>query len=512
MSAVIQPATTAWPTSDAWVARARRRSLITGGLVLAFTATYAAAIVATGDDSFLLLVPLIAALLIIAILARPASGIYVLFGAALLFEQWQIAGLTPITAMTHIYENISSYTELPLRLSVSDLLVLLTLASWAVRRLDRSREPLRMGQFGRPVAGFAGVFALGLVIGAARGGSWDPIAALAELRGPLYVCLLYFLTVNVIRDRRQFAILIWEFVALVGVKAVQAILNNDTAASLPYSLEAVTSHEDVVFFDVAIALLLVLLILGVRTRLTYALLALQPLILGAELLTERRAGFVALAAVLLVIALLAFVSFPRRGLILVVVGTVVFGAYLAVFWEQSGPIAEPIRAMRSVLDPNTVSNRDAQSDNWRVIENRNISYTVGQLPLTGVGLGQPYLFHFKTTPLIGFAYWNYMTHNQLLWLWLKAGPLGALALWFLVARVLVLGSTLYVQLRDPTSRWVAVLPVLFITVLLVFSAVDLGLTVSRTTIVMGTILALGASPAHWRSTDLAKADGTGSER
>lgn len=506
MSASVRATTTPWPSSDVYASRARRRPVVVGSLALALAGAYAVAIVAS-DGAPALLVPLVAALVGLAVLVRPATGVYLLFGEALLFEQYQIAGLSSITAMTHIYENISSYTSIPLRISVSDLLILLTFAGLAVRRATGSCEPLRGGPFGRPVAGLAAAFALGTVIGVVRGGQWDPIWALAELRGPVYLCVLYFLAVNLIRDRRQLTVLIWAFVGLVGVKAVQAILNHDVTANL-YALEAVTAHEDVVFFDLAIALLLVLLVLGIRTKLTYALLALQPPILIAELLTQRRVGFVALGTVLVVITVLSVVTHPRRGLLLAVVAALAVGAYLTVFWDESGPIAEPVRALRGVLDPSSVSTRDFFSDHWREIENRNIAYTVRQLPLTGVGVGQQYLFAEEPPRLAGDDYWRYWTHNALMWLWLKAGPLGALALWFFVARVLVVGSAMYARLRDPEARWVAALPVMLLAILVIFSSVDMGLTANRTMIAMGIVLSFAALPAQ-RESGMRSSEGSG---
>src|SRR5207237_56943 len=238
------------------------------------------------------------------------------------------------------------------------------------------------------------------------------------------------LATNLIRDRAQLFVLLAEFVGLVGVKALQGISNYLGAQSLGLSLEAVTSHEDVVFFDVAIALMVVVALLGLRTKLTYALMALVPVILTAEVLTQRRVGFIALATVVLAMLMVSATVAPRRVLVLAVVGAIAFGAYAAFFWDESGPVAEPLRAIQTVIDPGAKSARDAGSDHWRDIENRNIASTIRQLPLTGVGVGQQYFFQEEPPPLpASFPYWRYITHNAVLWLWLKAGPLGALAKW-----------------------------------------------------------------------------------
>src|SRR5438093_13499373 len=157
-----------------------------------------------------------------------------------------------------------------------------------------------------------------------------------------------------------------------------------------------------------------------------------------------------MAAVFAVITLLTFFVRRRRALVLAGVAAVGLAAYGALFWDSSGPIAEPVRAVRAVVEPSSSSTRDQSSNAWRVIENRNIAYTVRQLPLTGVGLGQEYLFQQQPPELPpSFTYWRLTTHNAVLWTWLKAGPFGAFAFWLLVTQVVVFGLQIYRRLDDP---------------------------------------------------------------
>ncbi len=476
-----------------------RESLVVAS-ALAFAVACTVAILQTDGDP-IVLVPLIAALVVVAVCAHPVVGVYLLFGGALLLEQYTIIALTPITANTHFYQNISAYTSIPIRLSVADLLMLLTLGSWAVRTAAGLGPKPRMGPFGWPIIGYGLIFVFGTVIGLARGGSWDFEAALAEVREPLQMCVVYFLAANLVRSRRQGIYLLWAFVVLVGVKGLQGILNYQAAGNLPYNLEAVTGHEDVVFFDAAVGLAVAMAMLGLRSKLAYVAFALLPVILIAEMLTERRVGFIALGVVIVLMTILLFATAPRRAFVLVAVGALAICAYVAVFWESSGPFAEPIRAVRSVLDASYVSVRDEMSDSWRVTEDGNIAYTMRNLPVTGVGVGQRYLTQQFPPPLPpGFTYWRYITHNALLWIWLKAGPLAALAFWFLIARVVMIGSAQYVRFRDPGLRILAIFPVCLIVCQVVFSGVELGLTYARTMIVLGSVLGLGGFLTHRRVT------------
>jgi len=475
----------------------RRVWVLIGGLAIAVAGAYAATLVASEGEP-LLVVPLVGALVGLAIFTRPELGLYFLFAAAILLEQFEIGGLSPLTARTNFFQNISGFSNVPLRFSACDLVAVMTLASWSLRRVVGANARARVGPVGWGLAAYLLAFAFGTVIGASRGGSWDAIAALAEARGPIYACLLCFLTANLVRERGQLVALLSIFVLLVGVKAFQAIGNYvEVQARGPFWLEAVTAHEDVIFFDVAIALALVMVALGLRGRLMYVLLALQPVILAAEVLTTRRVAFVALAAALLVVALMSAVDRPRVTMLVVACGTLVFALYTTAMWDHHGPTALPATIIRNMVDPNSLSWRDRGSNDWRDIENSNIGYTVRQLPLTGVGLGQEYLFQREPPPLTAFVYWRLMTHNAVLWLWLKAGPYGAFALWFLVAKILFSGLSLYRRLEDPLLRVAASFPVLLTVAQIVFSSVDLGLTYNRTMIVFGVALGLMAPLTAW---------------
>jgi hypothetical protein len=446
----------------------------------------------------LLLVLLVGALVTVAVFVRPILGLYLLFPAAILFEQFEIIGLAPLTAQTHYFQSLWAFTGVPVPLSASELLTIATLASWAMRRLVGENAPARAGPFGSGVAAYALAFAFGTAIGVSRGGAWDISANVAEARAPLLcACLLYFLTANLVHERRQVLVLLTEFVVFVGVKAVQAIGNYGQALNGASWIEAVTGHEDVIFFDVAIALMLVMAALRVRRRVFYVLLALQPVIVVAELLTTRRVAFAALAATLLVVTVMSAMIRPRATLLVVAVGVLVSAGYAAAFWDDRGPVAEPLRFVRLVVDPSSISDRDRGSNWWRDIETDNIAYTVRQLPLTGVGLGQQYLFHQEPPALPDFTFWRYMTHNALLWMWLKAGPYGAFALWFLVAQVVVRGLRLYRRLDDPVLRAAAAFPVLVTVTQVVFSSVDLGLTHNRPMTLFGVALGLAAPLSAW---------------
>lgn len=454
---------------------------------------YAFAIVRSQGDPIVLL-PLVATIVVVGIWAQPLVGLYVVFGGAVLLEQFALVAVSPIT-QTKFFVNINAYAPIPIRLSIPDLLMLLAGAAFLMRRSGAQEQRLRLGALGPAVLGYVGALLLGTVIGAARGGYWNADIALTELKAPMQLCVAYFLAANLVRNRLQLSVFLWIFVLGSAVKAFQTVLNHQAASDLSFELRTIIAHEDVVFMGAAVMLALVAVILGHRSRLALVLFALQPLFLIAELLAYRRVAFIALAVMSLAIMLMAAFTRPRRAAVLAAIATIAIAFYLVIFWDASGPAAEPLRALRSVFDGSSTSLVDQASSAWRDVEHQNIGYTIRQLPLTGVGVGQRYLFEREPVE-ISFPYWRFITHDALLWLWLKAGPLGAFALWFLVARAVLVGTSLFRRVQDPSLRWTVMLPVLLVLAQVVFSSVDLGLTYSRTMIVLGTSLGLAAFVAE----------------
>ena len=469
------------------------------GLVVAagVAFSYGQAIVISGGQPLLVLLP-VGALIAIAIFVRPVIGLYVALVAALLFEQWGIEGLSPITAQTHFFDNISGYSNIGLRFSMADLLIVTSLLAALLNR-DHGVRHWSGGPAGRVVAGYGLAFLLGAVVGFMRGGAWNESAALAELRGPAYLCVIYFLTVNMVRTRGQMLRIVTLLLTLVGLKAIEAMWNAYTMLEAGQRLEAVTSHEDVVFFDLVLILGLAAPIILGRSRITYALLAAAPPIMLAELLTQRRVAFIALAAAATVVCLCLLAIRRKATLAVLVPGLVVLAAYGAVFWNAEGAIAQPVRAIRGIVQPESISERDRLSNYWRDLENANIAFTLRELPLTGVGVGQQYLFQVEPPELTDFTYWRYMTHNAIYWVWLKGGILGFIALWAFFAQVVVTAARLVRQLHEPELALIALVPLGLVVAQVVYSAVDLGLTYSRPMIVLGVgvgLLAPLAALAH----------------
>lgn len=442
-------------------------------------------------------VPLVLLLLIIAVLAagavcrRPVLAVYGLVLAALLLEQFPIEGLDPFTARTHAYQAVSGFSPLPLPVSPVELLIALGLATVVLPAMAHPGDALHWGSLFGPLAIFlAAVFSACVrgYVGGAESTSFNPDAAWDEIRSFLYLASAYLLACNLITERRRLVLLLRLVIAAIGLKGVQGSYNFLVERRLGLELEALTGHEDVLFFAFFFLLFAAFCAYAVQERQRRVMLWLLPPIVFAELATGRRIAFFVLATGLLVIGLALLRTRTNLFLKIAPLTLLLCATYGVLFWDSKGIVAEPLRAVKSQTGYTT--ERDRRSDLWRDLENMNIAHNIRSAPLLGLGFGRPYEFAVAqpSLDLSGFVYWTYITHNAIFWIWMKMGALGFVAFWYLFGSALVQALVTFRRLSDGYLRAIALAIGGLVVMQLVFSYGDLGLTYARTMIFLGCML------------------------
>jgi hypothetical protein len=210
-----------------------------------------------------------------------------------------------------------------------------------------------------------------------------------------------------------------------------------------------------------------------------------PFSIYTLLATERRSGYIALMIAFMALALV-FLVVRRKAFFLIAVPLIVAGAvYLPLFWNASGLIGQPARAIRSLYEPDP---RDASSNLYRELEKINVRATIQSDPLFGVGFGREFHFVVSMPDLSFWPFWHYMPHHNILWVWLKTGAIGFTIFWVLMGLSLAQSANAIKVLRAPELRVFAVLALTGIVSTLVFCYVDLGLTMGRVTVFLGTCI------------------------
>lgn len=438
----------------------------------------AVAVLALGPAAALL--PGVAMLLAWA-LAEPRSFALAVLAAGVAVDAAEIDFTSPLARTLW---NAPGGLALPIKTNLFELLLLLALASLALRVGRRTCPSQGLPLVARlaPVVVLGG-FAYGLREGGSAGIGYN------EARG-LVFAMVAFLITRECQGWGERVVVRAAFAAtsLLGAVAVMRYVLYLQNARTASPMEFWFAHETGLFLGIGVlmGLVLQLRVRGERARLLA--LAYTLLMTAALLMTGRRSAILVVAAGALIVG---WMLLPRRPALLLGTGTallLVGASYLSVYWDDnSGPLAEPARAVRSQVDPDP---RDRSSDKYRSDERQNLEATLRAHPLFGVGFGRPFEV---SVPLPELPFWPlqlYTPHQNILWLWLKTGAVGAAVL--LGTWVLALRRCLASFARTPRDHIPAV-PLLLAAALVMYLAyarIDMALIGSRTAVPLGVILAL----------------------
>ncbi|MER3420149.1 MAG: hypothetical protein C4290_06320 [Chloroflexota bacterium] len=450
-----------------------------------------AAVLAVGGASLMAVVALrrmeefaLAAALLALVLAltawRPRYGIYavVLLAMALdpvpddvvMFAGW--FAQTPISAQGSLKMLVFSPTEL----------VLLVTAGVVVLDALIERRPLVLPSLSWLMIGFL-VLVLGSIgYGLLRGGAFN--IALWETRALFAGTLVALLVPNVLarREHTEQALILLYLGAIV--LSVDILYRRFTLPPEVTRLDLIFAHEAPIVMNFVVIMLLARLIWPANGWWRLAALAV-PLILYAEMVTERRAGWISLDVGLILLAIFVFRLRRKVFYFLVLPMTLLYLGYVAAFWNAEGPLAEPARAVRSINDP---EGRDVASNLYRLTERANIRLNVVTHPLTGLGFGKPYAFYFPMPDLSWWPFWHYMPHDSVLGLWMKMGTFGFLVFLTWIGVAIVRGVELLKRAANDRAAPILTAMVAAVLMAMVFSYVDLGLQSVRITVLLGFAL------------------------
>ncbi len=428
----------------------------------------------------------------------PRLSLYGILSAACLFEIFkQIEDGSGITDAVPFFWNINTMFEKCLGsnphavpINYFELVLIIFSAVMLLRFATRQQTTMRCGSLFWPILVYLGFVAVGWLNGMTTGGNFNE--ALQEVRAQLYFGVAYFLAVNAVRNEKHAAPLIWLTVLCIGFKACNYIWRHFTIFHGEIQEQGVGSHEEAFFFMAFVMLLATLSFSRLLPKLQMLMWALLPLIIFANLTTNRRTAYAAVTIVLPVLLLAAYQGFPkaRKGVLsFIVVLAAVFPPYFLAFRNSSGALGGPARAIQSAIAP---SQRDSDSDQYRKIENYDLMLTVratSTTQLIGYGYGKRFLTPGGNLDMIKdiYPWYNLLPHNQILWVWMRLGTLGFLAFWGMVCATLVYACRV-IRYKESEAkrkaasesnlypRAVALYTLILVVLLLVFGLLDLQLS------------------------------------
>lgn len=443
------------------------------------------------------LVALLAITLIVLLWKRPELSPIVVLVAALTVEQFPFTAGQP--GSTSMAPTPSDYTDrLPLfhglggglHVSPADLLLLALLTIWVFKRETASTASVPRSALTHAVAAVGLAALVGLAVGQAHGGELR--TALTELRPYVYLAIAYLVATAFATRLSVLHTAMWAIVLGSGFKAAQALhsfLNVRNQIPRP---DFIVGHEEALFFSLFIMLTACLWIFRMSGTLRTTATVLLPLVLVADLVNSRRAAWLILGGELIALSILTMVAVPTRRRFMAKVLALMFVAsavYFPAYWNHTGALAGPARAVKSAVAPNT---RDESSDTYRIQENENLKFNIREGGPMGRGFGVPIDYIpgsiediSDIDPMIRFV-----PHNGVLYILMRMGLFGGIAFWSLLAAGIITGC----RLVRSRHREVAVFGTVLACLLVGYALEgynDQGFFMYRIAFVVGTLLGLG---------------------
>lgn len=406
-----------------------------------------------------------------AILYRPRYGIYLVTGLSLvgdsLLDPWYpfVKNLSSAESLLYLGRAIS--------FSPAEIFIALTFLAWLGRAAMQRKLNGHTGPLFWPALIFSGFITFGLIYGILKRGNLN--IALWEVRAIYYLPMMLILTTNLIETRAQINILIWTIVgalfidALTGAWFVAFVLNFDLQ-----SMEAIAEHS----FSIHLNTLIILMIGVWLFRGSLLKRLLLPLMMPAVLLSyfsnQRRASYITLVIALLLIAIVLYRESRKAFWLIVPIVSVIGAVYVGAFWNStSGGIGGPARAIRSVIAPQP-GGRDDASNIYRVLENVNTKFTIQQRPLTGVGFGNKFYIIVPMPDISFFVWWEYITHNSILWIWMQAGVGAFTSMLVLVGMAVIVGVRALWRMPGGDLSAFTLMATLYVVMHFIYAYVDIA--------------------------------------
>jgi hypothetical protein len=407
----------------------------------------------------------------VIIIRQPRHGIYLITFLTIVGD----ALLTPSYPFAKNFSSLESllYVHDALIFSPLEGYLILILLTWLSRCFTQRKFDLFKGPLFWPTLIFALFSVVGLGYGLATGG--DVVIALWEARALFYLPLMIVLTSNLLTERKHFNYLIYSAMAAIFLEGVIGVIY--ILGELGYrwrEVEAITEHSAAIHMNTLFVLFIAAWLFKASYSKRLVLPLLVPPVLITYLVTQRRAAFVALALALVI--LLIALYFERRHLFWFIIPFLAIGGllYLAAFWNESGVLGAPAQAIKTVIAPDQLSQTDQSSNYYRFLENVNISFTIHNAPLLGVGFGQKFHVIMPLPDISIFVWYEYITHNSVLWIWMKMGIGGFFSLLYLLGMSVMMGGRAILRAPAGDMRVIALVATLYLIMHFVFAYVDMS--------------------------------------
>lgn len=462
--------TTGPETADEAFRRNHTRGIIWYGFILLVTGMFGMTMLKAGPN-FSPVAWIIYTTLAVFIFREPRYGVYtlVLFG---LFADIAMMGWYPVVKNFSSGESLM-YLHDALILSPLELTLVLTLMSWLGGMIMRRKLEFYTGELFWPAIIFIFFVTIGLVYGIGTRGNIN--IALWETRVMYYLPIMLVLTSNLITTRRHMNVLYWMAATGIFLQGLYGVYH------FLYVLHGEISRIESIIEHAAAIRMNTLFVLAITAHMFKGSLAKRILLPLMSLPTfvpyvvaQRRAAFMTLGIALVVIFVVMYFVNRRWFWRLAPPCAFVAVAYLGAFWNNQGPMGLPARAVKGVISDDSGNEQENSSSVYRLIENVNNMYTIRQKPITGVGYGQKFYIIMQLPDISFFAWWEYIVHNSIMWMWMKGGLGTYYSMLIMIGSALMTGVRAFWRMPGKDMSAITLTGLLYILMHFVYAYVDMS--------------------------------------
>lgn len=352
---------------------------------------------------------------------------------AMMFETGGIMANPLVQLGFDFHSDLTAVIHAHIIVSIFEICIVLAIILWLMRGRSAKRTVrFQRGSLVVPVLAFLVMLAFGVAYGQLQP-SPNLTEALWEVRGFLMMTAGYFLLGMYVQGDEQANHLVWVLLTAASVLTLNNLWIAIGYSSLLEGNDLAYDHVDSVVIGVALILCIAIITYGgTRNQRRFAIAAI-PVFTVCLMMMKRRAAFPVVGIGLIIVVVFLLRLRPRLFWKYVPPLTLLCVLYLVAFWNNTGTLGQPARALSSQFTPDP---RDYGSNLYRAVEKTNIEANIAQAPLTGLGFGQPYVFYYPMVADLSawWPFYHYETHNAILWVWMKDGAIGFTIFWWLLGR------------------------------------------------------------------------------
>jgi hypothetical protein len=382
-------------------------------------------------------------------------------------------------------------------LSPMELVLIFAVLALFGRFLVLGRWELRIGRLPFAVGAFIVFIVYGIAHGYLNGANHQ--IALFEARPFIGFALVYLLVSSVCSTTRDYRYLLWAVLCAISTHALISLeyLSHRSSEELK-ATESLLDHGAAMRMDLLILVVISSWMFPGTSRMLRIFATVMIVPVGwVYLVAQRRAAVVGLVGAFALLGVVLFWHRRRAFFRIVPLFALVLTVYVAAFWNSTSSTAFPAQAVKSVISPTDVSDRNQSSDLYRIVENVDLHFTIQTARLQGIGFGNPFFRPFPLPALTqSFEFALYIPHNSFLWIWMTTGFGGFVAMIYLLGRAVSVGAATVRTWTSGTDLVVLLTFVLAVVVFAIFCFVDIAWDAGNLTLLGASIAVCANYPLN----------------